>query len=86
MPRWTRGGSPGASAPLSEAQREEIVSKMEDRWLREPVPALGGRTPVDAASDPIGREEVARLIDSFPVMDESFFTMRPAKLRAALGL
>ena len=46
----------------------------------------GGRTPIEAVSDPIGREEVARLIDSFPALDEPLLGLRPTRLRAALGL
>lgn len=76
----------GTSAAISPGEREGIITMMEQRWLEESVPALGGLTPHQAAADPTRREQVARLIDSFPELDGPLMTMRPAKLRSALGL
>lgn len=59
----------GTSAAMSRAERDEIVAVMERRWLEESVPALGGLIPLEAAADPSRREQVARLIDSFPELD-----------------
>lgn len=39
---------------------------MEQRWLNESVPALGGVTPRQAADDPTRRDDLVRLIDGFP--------------------
>ena len=46
-----------------------------------------GRTPRDAASDPIGREELTRLLASLPVPGpDDVGAMSPERLRQALGL
>lgn len=64
-----------------------FIADQEDRWLDEPIPALGGRTPRDAVTDPIGREQLSQLLDSFPVPDDSDIgAMNPQRLRSALGL
>src|SRR5207244_1518162 len=63
--------------------RAEIVAELERRWLDGPVPALGNRTPLEAAQDPIGRHALERLLDSF---DETPGLMSPQRLRQALGL
>ncbi|MFN3214921.1 MAG: YecA family protein [Acidimicrobiales bacterium] len=78
-------GSPGPSLSLDE--REEIMAMFEEQWLSQPVPALGDITPREAAADPTRREQVRRLIDSFPDLDDGeMFGLRPDRLRAALGL
>ena len=72
---------------LDPATREDIIDAMEQRWLRESVPALGGATPVEAAADPTRREELERLLASFPEpTDGPMMTLRPSRLRALLGL
>jgi hypothetical protein len=67
---------------------EELQDRFERRWCDEAVPALGGRTPREAADDPTRRDEVVRLIRSFPDVDEASgaFGMRPSRLLALLGL
>ncbi len=51
------------------------------------MPALGGATPVEAAADPTRREELERLLASFPEpTDGPMMTLRPSRLRALLGL
>ncbi|MFN8036768.1 MAG: SEC-C metal-binding domain-containing protein [Acidimicrobiia bacterium] len=82
-----------SSAPVStddpavRATVAAFIADYERRWLDEPVPALGGRTPRDAATDPIGREQLSHLLDSFPVPDDAeVASMNPQRLRAALGL
>lgn len=63
--------------------REEITAQFERRWLDDHIPALGGRTPREAALDPIGRRELERLLDSF---DDGPGLMNAARLRKALDL
>jgi hypothetical protein len=80
-----------AGRPVVRPDPETVArlqDEMEQRWLDEPVPALGGATPRQAASDPTRRDALARLIDSFPEPDPSsdFFTFRPDHLRNHLGL
>lgn len=65
-----------------------FVEEQEQRWCEEPVPALGGVTPLEAAADPTRRAELQRLIASFPPADFStgVFSLRPEKLLERLGL
>lgn len=66
---------------------EEFIVEHEQRWLDEPIPALGGSTPRAAAADPVGREQLVRLLDSFPgPSPDSPGTFDPDRLRQALGL
>jgi hypothetical protein len=77
------GVTPG---PDALAQLQELL---EQRWLDESVPALAGLTPRQAAADPTRRDELRRLIASFPAdeaVPEGAFTMRPARLRELLDL
>jgi len=66
----------------------QVQDRMEQRWLDEAVPALGGLTPRQAADDPTRREELARLIAGCPVPepDSGVFALRPDRLRRELGL
>ena len=79
------------ASPDDPAVREAIASMMarhEERWVDEPVPALGGRTPREAVTDPIGRVEVEQLLASFTPPDKGsgFTAMNPDRLRQLLGL
>ena len=42
------------------------MARMEEYWLDQRIPALGGRSPREAVDDPIGREEVRQLLAGFP--------------------
>ena len=73
--------------PAIRAVLAEHVAGLERRWLDESIPALGGRTPRQAAEDPIGREDLTRLLASFPVpANGQIGAMDPDRLRSALGL
>ena len=76
--------------PEMKAALAGWIEQMENRWCIEPVPALGGLTPQEAAADPTRREQVIRLIDSFDrlggVAAEGATTMRPDRLRILLGI
>jgi hypothetical protein len=78
---------PGAPACGQDAIAE-IQAMLEERWCAEPVPALGGATPREAAADPTRREQLERLLASFDAMEAppGAFTMRTDRLRARLGL
>ena len=66
---------------------EQFILQQEQRWLDESIPALGGRTPREAAADPIGRTELTQLLDSFPgPTADNPGTFDPQRLRQALGL
>lgn len=67
----------------------EMRQNLEDRWLDEPVPALKGLTPREAAADPTRREQVERLLARFEdpgEPSEGFSAFRPDRLRKELGL
>lgn len=58
----------------------------EDEWLDMSIPALGGATPRQAVDDPTRRDDLIRLLDSFDGMPGGPGSMRPDRLRVALGL
>lgn len=66
---------PGGDAFVWAGERDGEVRRVLDRhyreWPDEPVPALGGRTPREAAEEGAGRERVAALIRSFEEMEET---------------
>ena len=64
---------------------DDFVLHYEQNWLDEPIPALDGRTPREAADDPIGREQLDRLLQALPPAAGPG-AMSPQRLRAALGL
>lgn len=57
--------SDGDPAEVMAALQAEMSRQAMTRWVDEPVPALGGLTPRDAAADPTRREEVERLLAEF---------------------
>lgn len=78
----------GAGPMLPPEMIEQLQQKMEERWLSEPVPALAGLTPRQAAEDPTRREMLERLLDSFDATPSpaGAFTFRTERLREELGL
>jgi len=86
-----------AQAPTTPAQRldltdpaiaaalDDMMRKYEQAWLDEPIPALAGHTPRQCADDPTRRDDLIRLLNSFP-QDSNQPGMSPTRLRAALGL
>ncbi len=78
---------PDMSDPALRQVMAEFIADQERRWLDESIPALGGRTPRDAAQDPIGREQLAQLLGSFPEpAPDEVGMMSPDRLRKALAL
>lgn len=68
--------------------REAVADLMRDyeaKWPDEPLPALGGQTPRQAAEDPTTRDDVVRLLDTFPQTDRADM-MSGSRLKKALGL
>lgn len=74
-----------ARDPELLAAMTEYMATQERNWLDESIPALGGVTPRQAAVDPTRREDVIRLLDSFPATG-SPLVMDGGRLKAALGL
>ena len=71
--------------PAIAAALDDMMRKYEQAWLDEPIPALAGHTPRQCANDPTRRDDLIRLLDSFP-QDTNQPGMSPTRLRAALGI
>jgi hypothetical protein len=83
-----------ALPPEQRAAAEEVLAtfmrQAEDRWVDTPIPALGGATPREAADDPTRREQLLRLLDTFPAAAQAAAGpgrgMDADRLRELLGL
>ncbi|TQC40024.1 hypothetical protein EEB14_57025 [Rhodococcus sp. WS4] len=71
--------------PAIAAALDEHIRRYEQQWLDEAIPALGDHTPRECAADPTRRDDVIRLLDSFP-QEERPGAMSVRRLREALGL
>ncbi|MGH3970747.1 MAG: SEC-C metal-binding domain-containing protein [Mycobacterium sp.] len=72
--------------PAVIAALDEFIRDYETKWLDEPIPALDGHTPRQAADDPTRRGDLIKLLDSFPAGAAARGGMDADRLRAALGL
>ena len=72
--------------PAVAAVLDEYIREYEGKWLDEPIPALEGRTPREAADDPTRRGDLIKLLDSVPADDGTPGRMSAERLRSALGL
>jgi hypothetical protein len=79
-----------AQPELDPAMRQvlaDVIAAHESPWLDQSIPALGGRTPREAAADPVGREELEHLLDGLPPSGpDDVGAMNTQRLRDALGL
>ncbi|MBJ8341047.1 SEC-C domain-containing protein [Antrihabitans sp. YC3-6] len=78
--------SPVPSEPLDPdlvPVLDDFVRDYEVEWLDQPIPALDGATPREAAADPTRRDDLTRLLDSFP---RGQGTMSVERLRVMLNL
>lgn len=73
-------------APELAAFLDEVIRDYETKWLDEPIPALAGHTPRQAADDPTRRGDLIKLLDTFPAGAAARGGMDADRLRAALGL
>ena len=70
------------------------IERMEDRWLNESIPALGGLTPRQALNDPTRREDLIRLLNEFErkeihtteTRNSQLAGFKTARIRKKLGL
>ncbi|MFD4467390.1 SEC-C domain-containing protein [Rhodococcus sp. NPDC058505] len=76
---------PAPDDPETAAMLDEFVRGYETRWLDDAIPALDGVTPRQAATDPTRRDDLIRLLASFP-QEERPGAMSVRRLREALGL
>jgi hypothetical protein len=72
--------------PDMAAFLDEFIREYETKWLDQPIPALDGHTPRQAADDPTRRGDLVKLLDSFPAGEAARGGMDTDRLRAALGL
>jgi hypothetical protein len=72
--------------PEMAAFLDEVVRDYEANWLDEPIPALDGHTPRQAADDPTRRDDLIKLLDTFPAGEAARGGMDADRLRTALGL
>ncbi len=80
-------GTLPAGSELSADDLDMIRDQMEDRWIRDNVPAFDGMTPRQAVDDPTRRDDVIKLIEDFerrPVI--GFGSYDFDRLRTKLGL
>ena len=73
--------------PEVRAKVEEMARDHYARWLDEPVPALGGKTPREAARSKTGRAKLEALLEDFERRSgPNPFAPPVAQLRRELGL
>ncbi|MGH3642862.1 MAG: hypothetical protein ACRDUX_28015, partial [Mycobacterium sp.] len=72
--------------PEVAAYLADFIHDYETKWLDEPIPALDGHTPRQAADDPTRRADLIKLLDTFPAGEAARGGMDADRLRAALGL
>ncbi|GFG73211.1 SEC-C domain-containing protein [Mycobacterium botniense] len=72
--------------PEVAAVVENLIRRYEAAWLDEPIPALAGHTPRQAADDPTRRGDLIKLLDTFPAGESARGGMDADRLRAALRL
>ena len=72
--------------PEMAALLDRLIRHYETKWLDEPIPALDGHTPRQAADDPTRRADLLKLLDSFPAGAAAHGGMDADRLRDALGL
>ena len=72
--------------PELAAFLDAFVRDYETKWLDEPIPALDGHTPRQAADDPTRRADLIKLLDTFPAGEAAQGGMTPTGRRAAVGL
>lgn len=56
--------------PEVRRQVEAAIQKQVEGWVHTKVPALGGRTPLQAVADPQGREMVEALLEGWERQNE----------------
>jgi hypothetical protein len=55
----------GASKPLDPELQKQFAAELQEEvrgWIHTKIPALGGRTPIEAVADPDGKEMVEALL------------------------
>ena len=90
-PRGPRQPAMSLEDPAVREMFGKFIAERERSWCDEPIPALGGLTPRQAAADPAGREGLERLLLEYgshvdPADDPEVVPQHPERLRRLLGI
>ena len=69
--------------PKVRKQMQAFMQKQAEIWVRQKIPALGGRTPLQAVRDPDGKEMVEALLLDWERRDEA--DVSPNQIRPDIG-
>jgi Protein of unknown function (DUF2384) len=69
--------------PEVRKQLQAVMQKQVESWIHQKIPALGGRTPMQAVRDPDGKEMVEALLLQWERHDES--DISPNQIRPDIG-
>jgi hypothetical protein len=69
--------------PEVRKQMQAFMQKQAESWVHQKIPALGGRTPTEAVSDPDGKEMVEALLLDWERRDEA--DVSPNQIRPDIG-
>jgi len=69
--------------PEVKKQLQAVMQKQVESWIHEKIPALGGRTPMEAVRDPDGKEMVEALLLDWERRDE--IDVSPGEIHPDIG-
>ena len=69
--------------PEVRKQLQAVMQKQVESWIHQKIPALGGRTPMEAVRDPDGKEMVEALLLDWERHDERVIS--PNQIRPDIG-
>jgi len=70
--------------PEARKHLQAMMQKQIENWVHEKIPALGGRTPMQAVRDPDGKEMVEALLLQWERQDEQGVAT-PGQIRPDIG-
>ena len=73
------------SDPRARKFMQATMQKQIEGWVREKIPVLGGRTPIEAVRDPDGKEAVEALLLQWERRDEDQKHVSPNQIRPDLS-
>ncbi len=70
MPKPSRKDDSGIPKELEQMLYDQFMRRHYENWLNEKIPALGGKTPLEAVKRPWGKKKVAELLKSIENSEE----------------
>jgi hypothetical protein len=70
--------------PEVKKQLQAVMQRQVESWIHQKIPALGGRTPLEAVRDPDGKEMVEALLLDWERRDER--DVSPNQIRPDIGV